>query len=39
MTLPIESRFSYTTIDISPNSSMLIAINEGKFYILYIVFV
>jgi len=36
MTLPVESRFNYTTIDISPNGSMLIAINEGKSLIYYI---
>lgn len=30
MTLPVESRFNYVTIDISPNGSMLIAINSGK---------
>jgi len=30
MTLPVESRFNYTTIDISPNGSMLVAINAGK---------
>lgn len=37
-TLPVESRFNYVTIDISPNGSMLIAINEGKisFFCIYI---
>lgn len=30
MTLPVESRFNYITIDISPNGSMLVAINTGK---------
>lgn len=30
MTLPVESRFNYTTIDISPNGSLLVAINTGK---------
>lgn len=32
MTLPVESRFNYVTIDISPNGSMLIAINTGKIF-------
>lgn len=27
-TLPIESRFNYTTLDLSPNGCILIAINE-----------
>lgn len=37
MTLPVESRFNYVTIDISPNGSMLVAINTGKisFYSTY----
>lgn len=30
MTLPVESRFDYIAIDISPNGSMLVAINTGK---------
>lgn len=30
MTLPVESRFNYVTIDISPNGSMLVAINTGE---------
>lgn len=30
MTLPVESRFNYVTVDISPNGSMLVAINTGK---------
>jgi len=36
MTLPVESRFNYTTIDISPNGSMLVAINTGKISFLYV---
>ncbi|XP_014478920.1 PREDICTED: periodic tryptophan protein 2 homolog [Dinoponera quadriceps] len=28
MTLPVESRYNYVTIDISPNGSILVAINE-----------
>lgn len=28
-TLPVESRYNYTSIDLSPNGVLLIAINEG----------
>lgn len=39
MTLPVESRFNYVTVDISPNGSMLVAINTGKipFCIVYVI--
>lgn len=30
MTLPVESRFNYITIDVSPNGNILVAINTGK---------
>lgn len=30
MTLPVESRFNYITIDRSPKGNILIAINAGK---------
>lgn len=29
MTLPIESKYNYTAVDISPDGYLLIAINEG----------
>ncbi|CAH2208148.1 jg13032 [Pararge aegeria aegeria] len=34
-TLPVESHFNYTAIDVSPNGSILLAINESKMIILY----
>ncbi|XP_012530275.2 periodic tryptophan protein 2 homolog [Monomorium pharaonis] len=38
MTLSVESRFNYTTIDISPNGSMLIAINtDGEAHIISLI--
>lgn len=29
-TLPIESRYNYTTLDLAPNGCILIAVNEGN---------
>jgi hypothetical protein len=29
-TLPVEGRFNYTALDLSPNGCTLIAVNEGK---------
>jgi hypothetical protein len=29
-TLPVEGRFNYTTLDLSPNGCTLIAVNEGE---------
>ncbi|XP_029169932.1 periodic tryptophan protein 2 homolog [Nylanderia fulva] len=38
ITLPVESRFNYVTIDISPNGSMLIAINtDGEAHIISLI--
>ncbi|XP_012232202.1 periodic tryptophan protein 2 homolog [Linepithema humile] len=38
MTLPVESRFNYTTIDISPNGSLLVAINtDGEAHIISLI--
>ncbi|RLU14873.1 hypothetical protein DMN91_012760 [Ooceraea biroi] len=38
MTLPVESRFNYSTIDISPNGSMLVAINaDGEAHIISLI--
>ncbi|XP_050453821.1 periodic tryptophan protein 2 homolog [Cataglyphis hispanica] len=38
MTLPVESRFNYVTIDISPNGSMLVAINtDGEAHIISLI--
>ncbi|XP_070161171.1 periodic tryptophan protein 2 homolog [Polyergus mexicanus] len=38
ITLPVESRFNYVTIDISPNGSMLVAINtDGEAHIISLI--
>ncbi|GAB1865194.1 Periodic tryptophan protein 2-like protein [Camponotus japonicus] len=38
MTLPVESRFNYVTVDISPNGSMLVAINtDGEAHIISLI--
>ncbi|XP_077256053.1 periodic tryptophan protein 2 homolog [Temnothorax americanus] len=38
MTLPIESRYNYTTIDVSPNGSTLVAINaDGEAHIISLI--
>lgn len=37
-TLPIESRYNFTTLALSPNGMLLIAVNERK-YIIYIIYV
>lgn len=36
-TLPVESRFNYTSIDLSPNGVLLIAINEGTIILYYMI--
>lgn len=35
-TLPVESNFNFTTLDLSPNGCMLIAVNEGKLIVISI---
>lgn len=36
-TLPVESRFNYTNIDLSPNGALLIAINAGTIISYYMI--